>query len=366
MRRREILREARRNLTTGTSRAPLLAWVFLLVVGGLAVVDARAVIQVSQTIVDWRADGGSIVILTADDSVDARACDALSTVDGITAAGAIREDPEGLQLPVLPTVPPSLWESTPGFARLVQSVDHTGEVTAGSTGGRAGVLLSAALADTLGRAPGGRIATADGALEVSGVFPMPENAGQVTPLGHAALAPVPASGAFDACWVDIWPADQTTEALIHTTLITTGSDTPAQLARLNPTVAATIDPLGLYADRATRLAPAAACILAAMLAFAAARARRVEVASALHAGVRPGVLTAQHLAECATWLLAAAVLALPFTLWAATTGNPAPAVPVLADQWWTIFAGASGALLGTIGGIAATRENHLFIYFRVR
>ena len=92
--------EAWRNLRSGTSRALLLALAFALLVGTLAAVDTRAVVEVLRGAADFRAAGAAVQTLQAPGRVSGSQCDALGDVAGFRA-GAFRagEPLRALNLP---------------------------------------------------------------------------------------------------------------------------------------------------------------------------------------------------------------------------------------------------------------------------
>ena len=79
--------------------------------------------------------------------------------------------------------------------------------------------------------------------------------------GYAAVAPVPATGLFDSCWVEIWPVDPETATLLRTTVVADPSSEvqPAQ-KQLNSRLGATYDASAEFRERLTEPAPIAAAV----------------------------------------------------------------------------------------------------------
>src|SRR5690606_16915969 len=301
---REVLGEALRNLWTGVGRPLALAGAFALLVGGISFFDARVLVDANQKVAAWRDSGASITIVHAERSIDGAACDALAGVAGISGAGAGRTRPDGLPLPALPLGSPTFAEVTPGFARLIATA-ASGSATPGAATrdslDQGGLLLSEALAKTLDRGPGTDLDTGHGRARVAGAYATPDD-GRLTTLGYAALAQVPANGLFDYCWVEIWPPDPATAALARAAVAAERvSDVDVSVGQLNPTHGDHLDALALYQERPTRFAPVAAVAAGLLLGLVGVRLRRLEIASAMHAGVTRRALRAQLGIETSVW-----------------------------------------------------------------
>ena len=351
-----VASEAWRNVRTGTTRALLLACVLVVALGSLAVVDMRAVIAVAQGADDFRAAGASTQVFTLAGGVDAQRCAALASVEGITASGAVRAVP-ALRLHNLPSTDVPLFEVTPGFLAVLGQVPDPGP----------GVALSQSLATAIDAVPGLTIATTAGPGVVGSVYPFPED-GRNAGLAYAALAPVPATGLFDACWAQVWPADDRTANLLLLTAAFASPDAAGQatLDQLNSRLGQTYDPATLLRERPTRFAAYAAITAGFALGVVAIRARRLELAAALHSRVARTALTWQILLETATWVGAAVVILTPVLALVAAYNNPEPPGDYWAIGLRIIAAGAAAVLLGAACATATTREKHLFRYFKER
>lgn len=357
MRAASVANEAWRNVRTGTTRALLLACVLIVALGSLAVVDMRAVVAVAQGAADFRAAGASTQVFTLAGGVDAQRCTALADVDGITAVGALRAAP-AVRLHNLPSTDVPLFEVTPGFLSVLGQMPGPGP----------GIALSQSLATAIDAVPGSAIATTTGPSVVGSVYPFPED-GRNAVLTYAALAPVPATGLFDACWAEVWPANERTSSLLLLTAspnASTDAAAQATLAQLNSRLGQTYDPASLLRERPTRFAGYAAVAAGFALGVVAIRARRLELAAALHSRVSRTAMTWQTLLETATWAGAAVVILTPVLALVAAYNNPEPPGDYWAIALRIVAAGASAALLGAAAAAAATREKHLFRYFKER
>lgn len=362
MRARSVASEAARNLATGTTRAALLALAFAVVVGALAYADVRAAVDVLRGAAEYRASGSSVQVLEVPQGIDGARCHALGEATGVVAAGALRQgDP--VRALAMPSSQITLWEATPDLVDLVADVG--GDVTDSAGGyGASGVWYSRDLAETLGARSGRDIATTTGPAVTAGVYSWPDD-GRARTLGYAALAPVTPTGVFDQCWVQVWPADVDTAGLVYAAMDPDKAD-QATVSRLNASLGATYDTPGLLARRPTALAPVAAAVVGLVLGYLAVRLRRLELAAALHARVRKPHLAWQQTLEAAAWVAAGVAIAAAAVAHAAHTGNPDPSDWTFLLGARTLLAGAAATLLGTLAGVATTRERHLFRYFKNR
>lgn len=351
-----VVSEAWRNVASGTTRATLFAAVLVVAVGALAALDVRAVVGVIEGAREYRDAGASVQILEAAGQVDGARCEALTGIDGVNAAGALRTgDP--VRALNLPSSELTGVEATPGLL---------GVLDRGRVAG-AGLWLSADLAEALGATADDSIVTDAGPAPVGAVYPYPDD-GRDRALGYAAVAPVPATGLFDSCWVEIWPVDPETATLLRMVLVTDPSSAvqPAQ-KQLNSRLGATYDASAEFRDRLTKPAPTAAVVLGLALGFAAVRLRRLELAAALHARVPRSALTWQVLLETAVWTGAAVIVTVPVLWWlAAGAGLHVDRVSTWVLGMRTVLAGAGATLVGAVAGALTTRERHLFKYFKKR
>lgn len=360
MRARSIASEAARNLASGTARAAMLVLVDAAVVGALAYVDVRAGVEVLRDAADFRASGSAVQVLEVQQGVDGARCDALASVTGVVASGAIRQgDP--LRALAMPSSPVTVWEATPGIVDLI--ADTGGRLARPSAEG-GGLWISRDLAETLGVRPGGPVPTSTGTTTAAGLYTWPDD-GRARTLGYAALAPVAPTGVFDQCWVQVWPTDVDTARILNLALDPTKAD-QATVGRLNTSLGADFDAPALLARRATVRAPLGAVVAGLLLGYVAIRLRRLELAAALHARVRKAHLAWQHLLEALAWATAGTAIAAAAVAYAASTDNPDPSTWAFVLGARTIVAGAAAVLVGTLLGVAATRERHLFRYFKDR
>ncbi|QAY71490.1 hypothetical protein [Xylanimonas protaetiae] len=362
---REVLREAARNVTTGTTRALIALVAFAAVVGVTTVAQVRGVADVAQQAYAWRAQGSSVQIVQLAGAIDGAQCDALAGSGGIVSSGAVRAT-AATRLAVLPSTPVETFEVTPGLGRLLG-------VTTGPHHAPGGVWIAEDLADVVGRSTDTvHVLRGDGSghdIQVAGVYPYPAD-GRMPALAYTLLAPVPATGRFDSCWAEVWP-----ENPAAITLLMLSADAPVldggrrdapQVVQLNATAGRAFDASARFAALPLWPLTAAAVVLTAALAVTLVRSRRLELASALHAGIDKPSMLAQLQAETLAWTLTANIVVVPAAWAASVWANPDPAWTAFAPALRTTILALVTAHLATLATTCTLRERHLFRHFRQR
>lgn len=348
--------EAARNLLSGTTHALRHAVALGVVLAALATAEVLAVDAILSRAAAYRDSGGSVLTLEAVGQVDGSACDALGDAPGVRAAGALRAEPEPLVASALPRGPVAAYAVTGGLLDVLQA-ERTAEP---------GVVLSRTAADGLGVDVGAPLATTTGTTAVHGVFDWPDD-GRRSGFGYAALVPTRATGTYDQCWVDAWPAPPNLPTLVRTVLLrSTDGTAPVVVSRLNTSLGAASDGHELYAARVTRHAGVAGVGVGLVLGLVSVRTRRLELASARHVGTGAAAQHVQVLLECTVWVLAAAALASGPVAVAVAAGTGGDRGSLLAGALHVAIPGGVSALLGAQCGVLATREHQLFRYFKDR
>ena len=355
MRLRSVLSEAAREVASSPGRVVglgLLFAVLTLCVWGL---DVRSVRQLVGEADAFRDSGSSVFVLSAPGGIDGAACEHLAGLQDIVSAGALRQPGRaGPGLTQLPAAAATSREVTPGFPAVI-----------GARAGTSGALLARPLASELGAVVGSELSTSAGRVLVGDVYNYPED-GRDPTLQFAILIPVPATGVFDECWADVWPTDSVSRRLLGSALTAVGpQDSEPALTQLNPVHGQQFDGLTRLRQRPTGDARWLLTLGAAVLAFATVRARRLELASARHAGVRAIAQQLQLGCETSAWLLVGSVLVLPVVAYVARSSPSAqPTASQLAAA--TIAAGWVGALAGMTLGVWRAHEAALFKFFKDR
>lgn len=360
MRARSIISEALRDLVTGTTRAALFAGILGLVVGGLAVTEVSSVLGIVHEGESFRGSGAAVQVVASDGQVDGSRCDALTSIAGVHAAGAVRAARQVTALG-LPTSGLTVWEATPGALDVLTRstvVEDRSDTDAG------GVWLSSDMADTLGVGPGSLLQTTDGPVDVSGVYDWPDD-GRDRFLGYSIVAPVLPGESFDRCLADIWPSDDETNALLYT--VVDGPTDQIEQRQLNAAFGTSFSGSEAMASRVTRHAPVAAAIGGVLVGYAASRSRRLEIAAALHARVFRRDLAWSHVIQASVWTIACGVALAAVTLMVAHAQGTADSE---IDAWYaglrTICAGTLVAPVGAFLAVVSVRERHLFRFFKDR
>ncbi len=324
----------------------------------LVALDVGVMSQVLAHAEQFRQAGASITILTAHDSIDGRACDALSAQDGVRAAGALSERDAPLIVSTIPQNPLSFFTSTPGFATMLP----------GSTGQQhAGALLSVEVADTLGLSIGDSLHTADGVTAVGGLYSYPDD-GRPRGMGYALIAPEPAERTFDQCWIDAYPATQATIDMLYTTISAESSlsDSGPTIAQHNQSLGIATTPSAAFKHRMTVIFPGVGFLLGVLIGSIATWARRLELASGLHAGARRRDQASILLLETLAWATTGGLIAVAIIALLSRELNVQNHLVVVLTALKIPAMSVSGVVLGALVASLRVREEHLFAYFKSR
>ena len=355
MRRSAILREAARNLGSGTTRATLLTLTLVCVASGLILADLVSVQQIVQRAEAFHRAGASVEILAAEHRIDGSACDDLAKLPGVRAAGAMRNSNDRIVPSALPGSPIPTVGASPGLVRLLGAREHG-----------AGVLVGPEVQARLGRSAQIALQTTSGSVPVGGTYDYPDD-GRRAGLRYSLLVPVPAVGEFDECWADIWPADSSLTQLLFTTVLPSQHpSSQPELSQLNSTMGAAFDASDAIGGRATRLAALAGAGLGVIIGLWSVFSRRLEMASALHAGVSRGALMAVLLIESGLWLTISGMVSYAVGVLAARHLEADLRATLALSSLQIALAAVLGGSVGTWAAFAAIRENQLFRYFKTR
>lgn len=358
MRFASLLEEAGRNITSGTTRATWLLLFAALGSVGLVRLDLGTVLTQIADAQRYQERGASITILSSPGGIDGQRCDALNEHDGVRAAGALREETDDVRLTSLPQNPLPHWSSSPGFATMLP---------ASSGQHLPGLLLPFQLTSTLGIDIGDPVHTSAGSTILGGSYDYPDD-GRPPGLGYAVIAPTAANETFDECWIDVQPTNPATRELLYTTIRADApaGDTPPALTQHNASLGQLADTEQDYHQRATAHVPYVALLAGLLLGGLAIWVRRLELASALHTGVRKRDLLAIVTLESSSWALPGAALSVPVAAYLAHDLRAPDFSAVIITSLAPPACFAAGALLGTGLATALIRERRLFAYFKTR
>ncbi|MCS4277845.1 hypothetical protein M2390_003060 [Mycetocola sp. BIGb0189] len=354
----EILRDVR----TGTSRALLFTVLCATLLMGLCLAEISTVSRVLNDADSYRRSGASTLMFQAPGQIDAIRCEALVGLPNVNQAGAVRENPVGVNPAALPGHSIPQRDASEGFIRLITS---TGSAPIAVPG--AGVVISDQVAEALGRYGGDSIVAGVGSIPVRAVFPYPDD-GRKPGLGYTVLSPVPVDRQpFDECWIEVWPQTEAVAAQLRSTLLGDGdAQTRPQLSQLNSRPGQTFPGADAFGGRLTTAAVPAGALAGLVIGFVMVRIRRLELASARHSGISPGAQALILLGEALVPAAVAVLIALTATLvLTGLSGIPDPsALRGLAVRICVVFVPA--VVLGVIAGALTTRERQLFRYFKSR
>lgn len=355
MRFRSILREVWRNTLSGTSRCVLLSAVLVALVVVALGADIVAVSTLEAKAETFRASGASVLTLRAQGRVDGDRCEALRELSGVRAAGALTiREADPVVPAALPGAPMEAADVSPGMLAVLGAASDGGP----------GIVIVSDTATTLGLQIGDPFATTEGLTRLAGTYTYPRD-GRRDGYGYLALEVTGAGQVFDECWVDVWPADDAVRPLLFTVLRSgDGTEEAPQVEQLNASLGTAFDGDEQYRGRVTRLAGICAGLLAAGVGFLATRGRRVELASALHDGMRRRDLWSVVLLEAILWTFPAVSVGTAMSLvWSGEGGDLVVGAVLGARVTVTT---AVGSLVGVCCALAVTREKDLFAYAKER
>lgn len=351
-----IASEAWRNLATGTSRAVL--WALLVVTLGcaLALADAAAVLDVERRSEQLYGSGAATHLLVAANQVSGAACDALAEIETVSAAGALRTTASGVVLASAPSTPVPLSEVTPGLVDLLD-IEETGAQT--------GVVLSGAVAEQVLAEGAEDLRLLDGRqVPVLGTYSWPAD-GRLQALSFASLSPTTSTGAFDECWVTVWPTSAPTVDLLPLALLPGATASDVSTTQLNSSLGSDFDGEALVRDRATAGVAGAGACLGLLVGLVGVRLRRLELASARQAGVSRPALVGQVVLETLVWSGAAVVasLALLVLLLYGRSSDPVFLLQVAARP---VLSAALAGIVAAAVATSAVRQRSIWRYFKER
>lgn len=354
-----LWREAWRDIATGTAGSLALALLLTLICYGLLGIDLLTISRLNDEAARYQSSMASVRVVAAPEHIDPLACAALNTIPDVRAAAAVRTSKTGIRALALPGTTITAYDSVGPIERVLH---------ADSTSQTPGIIIAQQVAETLGLTAGDGLALEHGDTTVRAVFPWNEHDGRRSGYAYSAFIPAPTSGAFDECWIDMWPINEEVISQALTAVIPSGSRDPVQVERysLNASAASRFDGPQRYSDRATRYGAATAIGAAAVLGALNAWRRRLEIASDLHAGVTRTDMTLKLLMETALPAVASPFIASPLIVWiiTANAAQDRGAMRMLAGT--TTIGIACAVLAGALAASALIRERRLFIYYKRR
>ncbi len=346
--------EGLRNLRAGTGR-PVVTTIALLacaaVLLGLELGSLKALLESARA---FRAAGGAVTILETRGQVDGAACHALGGISGIDAAAVTIT---GLQVrsAQLPQQPLPLVRATSGLADLL-----------GITPNGVGVWISTDTAEQLGVDVGSPLVLDGQATRVAAIFDYPDD-GRRPVLGYAIVEPAIAMGPFDECWGSSWPMNPGIQPLLlSSAYLPAVEQGQVRFSQLNGTLGVGFDGSEQFLRRPTSWSWLAAAVAGFGVGLGGWRLRRLELASARHAGVSRSALWLTAMVETGAVLAIATSCCAAITMWRLQS-LPAPDVMAcLPFAGRIVVALAFGCVTGTTFGVVTVRERHLFDYFKRR
>jgi hypothetical protein len=350
-----LVGEASRNVVSGTARSVIVCLILLLFATAAAVSEFIVISSLAHEAEVFRGVGANIDTYSSVDGIDAAACVALGALPGVTSSGALRRAEQDSHAVAAPGSSIPTYEVTPEFGGML-GLQNMGP----------GVILSDQVASLLGVEAGDDLVLDEGRSEVLGVYAYPDD-GRRSGFGFALLVPTSGrSTAFDECWASSWPYSSEVPSLLRLTARSSTSSNAASpsSSQLNSSLGRSFQGNDRFTHRPTVWVNAVAAGAAFVCAIGAVRLRRVQFAAALHDGLTATSLLGIVLLESAAWVLpigagTPAILAI-FALdesWGMQQEGLTLAVRSAASVW-------AGAFCGTVAGVLAIRERHLFRYVK--
>jgi hypothetical protein len=369
---RDIVSEAWRNLTTGTTGAAIWAPCLALIITMLASLDIGAIGQLVTTAHQWNQAGASLLTVTAPGHVDGVLCDALGTLPSIRAAGAIRAHPAEVRAVTTPSSSIPVHAVTTGFVGARAGAQAL--LPTQTVGADPGIFAGPEVVDRYTLTPGGTLGvTLSGTFtqaHIAGTYVYPAD-GRQSGLAYAIVAPEPPgphSAPFDQCWVDAPKSDPNhTATLLRSTVIPSAGpqELPAEVTQVNASLGTELD-LNAFNHRPTRLIPIAAGVAAFAVGWWITRRRRLEMASSLHAGMDRASLVTQTAIETGIWAAMACMIAYPLITLSIHTLPAQDIAPLTTRTGLYILQGFTFTLAGALLAASTIKEKHLFNYFKDR
>lgn len=348
MRPHALLTEAARNLAVGVTMWWLVAPLFILLVGGITVLDvsnAAGVLARAQR----NAELG-VNALKITGPVTGELCEAATLTERFRAAGAVRSvDP--IHLRTEPGSPVAGFQITRGAAAFygIEAPDAPG------------VFMSVGLWNELGR-PGRAFLASGERADVAGTFDPPNH---LTEFERLLIEIVPARGNFEACLVDRVVA-LPDDAQRLTAVIGSGSLEGTSILQLNSDLGRPIDGRTELHDRLARgVASWATLGGGALVAAFGAWLRRREIALARQLGASRVDVSTTHAVEALVWSVVASIcVAALITAVVArdAAGSETRYLMTIASRDLTV--GVLGAVLAGTIVAAAVRGTSVLRYLR--
>lgn len=354
-----LAREAWRDITTGTGGSAVFALLLALVCYGMLGIDLLTISGLNDEAARYQSSMASVRVIAAPEHIDPAACTSLTSIPDVRAAAAVRSSGTAIRALALPGTTITAYDSAGPIERVLR---------ADSRSRNPGIVIAQQVADTLSLEAGDSIALEQGSTAVSAVFPWDEHDGRRTGYAYSAFIPAPAAGAFDECWIDMWPINDQVISQALIAVIPSGGQEPVQVDRysLNASAEARFDGPQRYSNRATRYATAVAITVAALLGALSLWRRRLEIASDLHAGMTRTDMMLKLLMETALPVFAAPFLASPLIVWIITSNAPEDRGALWMLAGTTVLGVSCAVLLGAFSAGLLIRERRLFLYFKAR
>ncbi|MDR0504613.1 MAG: hypothetical protein LBG70_02235 [Bifidobacteriaceae bacterium] len=347
-----LFREIFKDITTGTAKVTLWSCLLTLVCLGLVAWEGGTTSAILAKANNFVNSGGSVIVLEAPGFVDGRACDQLTKITNVRAAGAIRERVDGLDVAVLPGRPIPAKDATIGISQILD--DNNSRALEN------GALISADVAQTLGLAAGSSLITRQAALLVSGIYNYPAD-GRRAGLGYAVVLAADYTTPFDQCWVEVWPQSSEIRSIISSVLLSGANDSAAGVAvnqlnrKYGEYFTGTVD----YKTRNSQSASLVAGLFGIVIGVAMITRRRVEIAAARHLGVPTAAHILMHVFQAIFICIISMIAASPLVSWFYFRCDKQDRFAVVTDQLLVLASLTTTVVISVLLAVAIVRRMSL-------
>lgn len=375
MKLKEIFSEAKANVLSGTTHALRYMIALSAVLILCCFYDLVSVGSIVDEANGYVSSGSSTYIISDVGKISGKNCELLNGLNGVQAAGAVKAEKNKLSIVSLPSAPVPIYGVSKSAYKLFMDKKPQDK----------GVYISSTLANTLNLKVGSKISTAGHTADISGIYNWPDD-GRRPGYDYAIISPEVTNAAYDECWVRSWPMLNKIGDVLKTTII--GADQADKLSKkdnnaaedsnkqkdkdtsnifqLNTTHGYEFTGADEFDSRTTQDIWTIALIIAFAIGFTSIIIRRIEFASALHAGMKKSQTLLQVLAESLAWIIPSIITTLPVAFYFAIFKSDGDILSIVDISFRIIVSGVFGAIAGVAFAMFTIREKNLFRYFKGR
>lgn len=264
-----VISESWRNFCTGNGRFSLLALVLTVFSILCLLFDLFTVSQIQERAGELKQKAAGIRVISSANSISGKACDSLSSVEGIENSGAFQEiSPLALQVDKERKI--STYVASDGALRLLK-IENRNE---------SGVYISNILAERYGYNVGDNVVTNNGEFNLVEIFQYPED-GRNPRLSNAFVF-MGINDSFSECWVESWPPSKNFDTLLFAVVNSSGG--APTINPLNPSLGSEYDLPKDFENRPSKYSFNTLVAFYFVIFFIFTRMRKLEISTNFHLG----------------------------------------------------------------------------------